>query len=93
MLGRLSWLAAALGIAALATGAFSWTGIGLAAGAASTAYLAYKATSTWMKVVEAHGMASGIARGVAGLTAGGLSLLHVDESTFTLPGSYDHPSV
>lgn len=82
-----------LGIAALATGAFSWTGVGLAAGAASTAYLAYKATSTWMKVVEAHGMASGIARGVVGLTAGGLSLLHVDEASFTLPGSYDHPAV
>lgn len=82
-----------IGIAAAATGAFSWTGVGLAIGGAGTAYLAYKATSTWMKVVEAHGLASTIARGVVGATAGHLGLLHVDEDTFTLPGSYDHPAV
>lgn len=82
-----------IGIAALATGAFSWTGVGLAAGGVSTAYLAYKATSIWMKVVDAHGKAAGVARAVVGLTAGGLSLLHVDENSFTLPGSYDHPAV
>ena len=59
-----------LGIAACATGAFSWTGVGLAVGGAGTAYLAYKATSTWMRVVEYHGYATMAAKGVVGLTAG-----------------------
>ncbi|WP_110206984.1 hypothetical protein [Nocardioides daejeonensis] len=82
-----------IGIAACATGAFSWTGVGLAIGGAGTAYLAYKATSTWMKVVEAHGNASTIAKGVVGLTAGSLALLNVDDK-LELPGSaYDHPQV
>lgn len=82
-----------LGIAALAAGAFSFTGVGLLAGAASTAYLVYRASAVWIRVVEAHGMAAGIARGVVGLSAGGLSLLHVDGADLTLPGSYDHPAV
>lgn len=81
-----------LGIAACATGALSWTGVGLAIGGAGTAYLAYKATSTWMRVVEYHGYATTAAKGVVGLTAGSLSMLHVDEK-LTLPGSYDHPGV
>lgn len=81
-----------LGIAACATGALSWTGVGLAIGGAGTAYLAYKATSTWMRVVEYHGYATTAAKGVVGLTAGSLSMLHVDEE-LTLPGSYDHPGV
>ncbi len=81
-----------LGIAALATSAVSWTGVGLLIGGSGTAYLAYKATSTWMKVVEAHGNASTIAKGVTGLTAGSLALLHVDEK-LELPAAYDHPSV
>jgi uncharacterized protein YukE len=79
-----------IGIAAAATGAFSWTGVGLAIGGAGTAYLAYKATSTWMKVIEYHGYAASIAKGVVGLTAGGLSMLHVDQD-LDLPGAYDHP--
>jgi uncharacterized protein YukE len=81
-----------LGIAACATGALAWTGIGAAVGGAGTAYLAYKATSTWMKVVEAHGMASTVAKACVGLTAGPLGLLHVDKD-LDLPGSYDYPGV
>jgi hypothetical protein len=79
-----------LGIAAVATGASSWTGVGLAVGGAGTAYLAYKATSTWMKVVEAHGHASTLAKGVIGLTAGPLAMLNAD-AELRLPGAYDHP--
>ncbi|MEO5665906.1 MAG: hypothetical protein ABIR39_21765 [Nocardioides sp.] len=81
-----------LGIAACATGAFSWTGVGLAIGGAGTAYLAYKATSTWMKVIEAHGLASTMAKGVVGLTAGPLGMLSAD-ADLKLPGAYDHPGV
>jgi hypothetical protein len=81
-----------LGIAACATGAFSWTGVGLAVGGAGTAYLAYKATSTWMRVIEYHGYATMAAKGVVGLTAGGLSMLNVDED-LSLPGAYDNPEV
>lgn len=81
-----------LGIAACATGAFSWTGVGLAIGGAGTAYLAYKATSTWMRVVEYHGYATTAAKGVVGLTAGGLSMLDVDED-LSLPSAYAHPGV
>lgn len=79
-----------IGIAACATGAFSWTGVGLAIGGAGTAYLAYKATSTWMKVIEAHGHASTIAKAVVGLTAGPLAMLNAD-AELALPASYDHP--
>jgi uncharacterized protein YukE len=81
-----------LGIAACATGALSWTGIGLAVGGAGTAYLAYKATSTWMKVIEAHGHASTMAKGVVGLTAGPLAMLNAD-AELKLPGAYNHPGV
>lgn len=81
-----------LGIAACATGAFSWTGVGLAIGGAGTAYLAYKATSTWMKIVEAHGHAATAAKAVVGLTAGPLSMLHAD-AELKLPGAYNHPGV
>src|SRR5690606_25057784 len=91
LLGMLFDYLIEIGIAAAATGLLSWTGVGLAIGGAGTAYLAYKATSTWMKVVEAHGNASTIAKGVTGLTAGSLALLHVDEK-LELPAPYDHPS-
>lgn len=81
-----------LGIAAVASGALSWTGVGMAIGGAGMAYLAYKATSTWMRVIEYHGYATTAAKGVVGLTAGGLSMLSVDEDLH-LPGAYDHPEV
>lgn len=92
LLGLLMDYLIELAIAACATGAFSWTGVGLAIGGAGTAYLAYKATSTWMKVVEVHGHASALAKGVIGLTAGPLSLLDVD-ADLELPAAYDHPKV
>ncbi|QIX28130.1 hypothetical protein ncot_17185 [Nocardioides sp. JQ2195] len=82
-----------LGIAAAATAASSWTGVGLAIGGVGTAYLAYKATSTWMKVVEAHGHASTAAKGVIGLTAGPLGMLHVDQDLELPTSAYDHPDV
>ena len=81
-----------IGIAACATGAFSWTGVGLAIGGAGTAYLAYKATSTWMKVVEYHGYATTAAKGVVGLTAGSMGMLSIDQH-FSLPSAYDNPAV
>lgn len=92
LLGLLMDYLIELAIAACATGAFSWTGIGLAIGGAGTAYLAYKATSTWMKVVEVHGYASTAAKALVGLTAGPLGLLHVDHD-LNLPAAYDHPGV
>lgn len=92
LLGLLMDYLIELAIAAAATTAFSWTGVGLAIGGAGTAYLAYKATSTWMKVVEVHGHASTMAKGVVGVTAGYLSLLDVDDE-LELPGAYDHPKV
>lgn len=82
-----------LGIAACATGVLAATGVGALVGGAGTAYLAYKATSTWMKVVEYHGYAATAARAVTGATAGSLSLLHVDGADLALPGPYSHPAV
>lgn len=93
LLGLLMDYLIELAIAACATGAFSWTGIGLAIGGAGTAYLAYKATSTWMKIVDVHGKASTAAKALLGLTAGPLGLLHVGGVDFKVPGAYDHPGV
>lgn len=92
LLGLLMDYLIELAIAACATGAFSWTGIGLAIGGAGTAYLAYKATSTWMKIVDVHGKAATAAKALLGLTAGPLGMLHVDKE-LQLPGAYDHPGV
>jgi len=83
-----------LGITLAATGAFGWTGVGLAIGGAGTAYLAYKATSTWLKVVEACGDAVTIAQGTIAVAAGAAGVL-----TTTVPPelelgapTYDHPA-
>lgn len=78
-----------IGIAACATGAFAWTGVGAAVGGAGTAYLCYKAASTWMKISEALGTANSIAKGAFGATMP-LSTLNIDPK-FVLPGGYKHP--
>lgn len=84
-----------LGLALLAMAASSWTGLGALIGGGASAYLAYRATSTWIKVTTALSNAVTFSHGVIGVitsTVGAIQTEIAPALEFGAP-TYQHPAV
>ncbi|MGI8308408.1 hypothetical protein [Saccharopolyspora hattusasensis] len=76
-----------------ATALLSETGVGLVVGGAIAGYLAFKADSTWLKVVDLHGKMIAAVYGFSGTVGGQLSSLR-GMTEVPLPGAaYDNKNV
>ncbi|MEV5537897.1 hypothetical protein AB0L13_13655 [Saccharopolyspora shandongensis] len=76
-----------------ATALLSETGVGLVVGGAIAGYLAFKANSTWMKVVDLHGKMINFVYAFSGVSGSLVSTLH-GMTEVPLPGApYDNKNV